>query len=192
MVEPLPAVCPAWQGPSNDTALCPCGTAVRTTQLTSIKINGAALLGAACIFLELYTGKGSIWIILLIWVPLYILALTVESHQSQLENPHVCVLPCKYLFSLYISYLVWVFSLTLSCHMCGSWWHQLYEISAHAKNSWRSWNKFWVRWVSWAGQGLKLSKVLWLLAIPGASHRAHGFCLLHEQISNGRKGFDLI
>lgn len=173
------------------TLLMPCGTTVRTTQLTSIKINGAALLRVACIFLELCTGKGSVWVIL-IWIPLYILALTVKSHQRQLEKPHVCALPCKYLFSLYISYHVWVFSLTLSCHMCGSWWHQRYEISAHAKNSWRSWNKFWVRWVSWAGQGLKLSKVLWLLAIPRASHRAHGFCLLQEQVPNGRKGFDLI
>lgn len=125
-------------------------TAVKITQLTSIKINRVALLEASCVFLELCIGKDSLSHPSNLHIPLH-LGINSQEPLSQLEKPHVCALPCKYLFSLYISYCVWVFSLTLSCHMCGSWWHQLYEISTHAKNSWRSWNKFWVRWVSWAG-----------------------------------------
>lgn len=162
-------------------------TAVKHILLTSLKINRVALLEASGVFLELCTGKDSLSHPPDLHIPLH-LGTNSQEPLELLEKPHVCALPCKYLFSLYISYCVWVFSLTLSCHMCGSWWHQLYEISTHAKNSWRSWNKFWVRWVSWAGTEISKGTVatchlesliwsVWGLLAPGAD-------------SPWKKGFD--
>lgn len=58
--RPPPAARRGWQSRSNDTALCCCGTAGSITQLTSIKTNRAALLKAACVFLELCIGKDSL------------------------------------------------------------------------------------------------------------------------------------
>lgn len=172
----------------NQLTPCSLWAAAQMSSLPTSR-NAVALLESSCVFLGLCIGRDSLSHPP-ICISLCISALAARSHRSQREKPHVCALPCKYLFSLYISYCVWVCSLTLSCHMCGSWWHQLYEISTHAKNSWRSWNKFWVRWVSWAGTGISQGTVA--VCHAGSLTRSMWALLTPKADSPWKKGFDSI